>query len=423
MSMLAVWKRRVPLGAFFVANLISYVGDRLTGLAIPWFVLQTTGSIEKTGITAFFSTAPTIVAALLSAPLIDKLGYKRTSVIGDIASGVGTLLIPLLYYTVGLAFWQLQVLVFLGGILKVPGATARFALMPDLGKDAGMRMERVNAIGDGLSRVSGLLGAPLAALLIIWIGASNLLWVDACSFLLSALLIGLAVRHTPPVVHQKKEEGSMLAGVRFVAKNKLMLSIVLPIMVTNLLDAGLSAVAWPVYAKEVWGSVLPLGLLSATFGGCAFASTLLFGAFGHRFPRRWTFALCMVGIGLRFWALGLVLPIPVLVMLFALNGLFVGPVNPIAMTVEQEIIPPKLRARVFSVLSAGYMGGIPLGGLVAGYLISWLSLIPAIFTMGGGYLLATGSMLVNPALKKMDEKPQGIESEVQEEMEATVQVK
>src|SRR5579859_1258210 len=188
-----LWKARVPLYAFFAANLISFVGDRLTLLAIPWFVLQTTGSIVKTCITAFFVTLPSILAAFLSGLLVDRLGYKRTSIFGDIASGVSTLLIPLLYVTIGLAFWQLLVLVFLGGLLKAPGETARYSLLPDLGREAQMRMERVNAIGDGLTRVSGLLGAPLAAVLIVLMGPSNLLWVDAASFFISAILIGLVV--------------------------------------------------------------------------------------------------------------------------------------------------------------------------------------------------------------------------------------
>ncbi len=68
--------KRTPLFAFFAANLISYVGSYLTGLAIPWFVLETTGSVEKTGITAFFTALPTILSAFLSGPVIDRLGYK-----------------------------------------------------------------------------------------------------------------------------------------------------------------------------------------------------------------------------------------------------------------------------------------------------------------------------------------------------------
>ncbi|MDQ6661822.1 MAG: MFS transporter, partial [Chloroflexota bacterium] len=341
--------------------------------------------------------------------LVDRLGYKRTSVIGDIASGVSTALIPLLYHTIGLPFWQLLVLVFLGGLLKAPGETARSSLLPDLGRDATMRMERVNAIGDGLSRVSGLLGAPLAVVLIVLIGASNLLWLDAASFLISALLIGLVVSPTPPTASMKEgtgeSPGALRDGIHFILHNRLLLALIMTTTITNLLDNALFSVALPVYARQIWGSVLPIGILSATFGGCAFLSTLLFGAFGHRLPRRMTFSLCFIAIGVRFWALAFQLPFPLLIAIYVLNGLAVGPINPIASTVEQEVIPGDMRARVFGAAAAGSLAGIPIGGLVGGYLIAWIGLLPALFAMGACYLLVTSSLLINPALKDMKRQP------------------
>ena len=42
-------RTRLPLYAFYTGNAISYVGDMLTFLAVPWFVLQTTGSVTQTG--------------------------------------------------------------------------------------------------------------------------------------------------------------------------------------------------------------------------------------------------------------------------------------------------------------------------------------------------------------------------------------
>src|SRR5689334_18248724 len=93
--------------ALFAGNLISLVGDMLTLLAIPWFVLQTTGSVVQAGITGFFSALPMVFSSFFGSAFVDRLGYKRTSVSGDILSGLTILLIPLLYHTGGLAFWQL----------------------------------------------------------------------------------------------------------------------------------------------------------------------------------------------------------------------------------------------------------------------------------------------------------------------------
>ena len=190
--------RRVPLFALFTANTISFAGDVLMFIAIPWFVLQTTGSVAKTGIAAFFETLPTFISAFFGSALVDRLGYKRMSVVSDITSCIGVALIPLLYHAAGLAFWQLLVLVFLAGFFQAPGSTARSSLVPDLAPLARMPLERANAASDGIRRVSTFIGAPLAGILIAITGTSNLLWLDAISFAISAALIGLAVPHEPP---------------------------------------------------------------------------------------------------------------------------------------------------------------------------------------------------------------------------------
>ena len=44
---------RAPLIAFLVANVVSICGTRVSAIAIPWFVLTTTGSPVKTGIVAW----------------------------------------------------------------------------------------------------------------------------------------------------------------------------------------------------------------------------------------------------------------------------------------------------------------------------------------------------------------------------------
>src|ERR1051325_9128993 len=106
----------LPLYSLFTANAISLVGNVFTLIAIPWFVLQTTGSATKTGITGFFNILPVVLAGFLGGTIVDRLGYKRTSIISDLASGVTTAVVPMLYFTVGLQFWELMVLVFLGAL-------------------------------------------------------------------------------------------------------------------------------------------------------------------------------------------------------------------------------------------------------------------------------------------------------------------
>lgn len=400
-------RQRLPLFTLFAASAISYVGDYLTLIAIPWFVLSTTGSITKTGITAFFSTIPIVLSAFFGSAVVDKLGYKRTSVISDIASAVSVALIPLLYSTIGLAFWQLLILVFLGGLLKSPGDTARTAMVPELVETAQMHMERANAINDGVSRISGLIGAPLAGILIAIIGTSNLLWLDGASFAVSALLIGILIPSTLVRTQVKEKTDSNYwadigSGIRFIRRDSLILAIVVTVFVTNLVDNSFFFVIEPAYIKQVFNSPLPLGLISAALGGAGFVGTIIFGAIGHRLPRRLTFGIAFtIGGALRFWVF-LVPILPLLLAVHIVAGLAIGAINPLIDTIKFERVPKEMRARVFGTIRAGAFIGIPLGTASSGYVATLLGLRTTIIVMGAVYLLATLSLLVNPALKAMD---------------------
>ena len=402
--------RRLPIMALFVANTISSVGNVLTFLAIPWFVLQITRSYALMGLTAFMSASSAIISTFFGSLFVDRLGYKRASVVSDVASCLGVLLIPLCYQVFGLAFWTLLVLVFLSGLPKAPGGVARDSMVPDLAALAQMSLERTNAMIDSARRISSFIGAPLAGFLIVLLGTSNLLWCDAVSFFISALLIALTVptfalheRHK-----SKEQQGTYLSrlgeDLRFLGKQQVILTLVFTVMVTELLDAADSTVITPVYVKQVFGNPIVLGLLWGIFGGMAFLGTIIFGAIGHRLPRQLTFGLCFMLVGLRFWSMAFYLPLWMLIGVFALAGLAVGPLNPLILTAQQRLIPAEMRARILSIVSAGYMAGTPLGGLLGGGLITWLGLTSSLFVIAVGYLLATSSLLVNPKLRSLDRR-------------------
>lgn len=401
--------RRGAVYAFFTANIISSVGSRLTLLAIPWFVLQTTGSIAQMGITAFFSTAPVIISAFLGSALVDRLGFKRASVVSDIVSGIAVGIIPLLADTVGLAFWLLLVLVFLGGLLKVPGQTARSSLLPDLAERAKLRLERANALADGINDLASFLGAPLAALLIIWIGTKHLLWLDAASFFISAFLICWLVPATPAMIMATTQKtGSYFsqlgAGIHFIFRNSVLFAIIVTVMITNLFDQALSAVLAPAYIQHVFHSPIPLGWINGSLAGCSFVGTLIFGALGHRLSRRLAFNLGFILSGAaRFWIL-LVPFLPLLVAVYAIAGFGLAPLNPLIHTVLQEQVPKEMRARVFGVTTAGAYLGIPLGAVLGASLATWIGMQTSLLLLGALYLATTLSLLVNPALKKIEKE-------------------
>lgn len=420
-------RRRLPLYGLYAANAVSGTGDVLMFLAVPWFVLQTTGSVAQTGITAFFSTGAVALSAVLGSAVVDRLGFQRASVASDVASMLGVALIPLLYVTVGLPFWTLLALVFVAGLLTTPGATARSSLIPDLARLAGVRLERATAAADGMTRLSRFVGAPLAGILIAVIGTSNLLWIDAATFAFSALAAGLAVpaRLAPtsassdeapapqPQDTEKQEPASsvtepsrgyfarLAGGFVFLWRDPWLRGATLVVLITNMLDAGQSAVLAPAFVKQVYGNAVILGAMVAAFGGAAFVGTVAFGAVGHRLPRGLTLGLSFtLGGASRFFWIVLLAPYPVaMIAVQAVCGFFIGQVNPLFDTIAYERVPAAMRARVFGALTAGAMLGAPLGGLFAGLLAPAIGVEPSMLVFGTIYTVATLSLLLNPRLR------------------------
>ena len=108
------------MAALLAANVISVAGGAMSLVALPWFVLATTGSTVLTGIAAVCETLPVIGSSLVAGAVVDRLGAKRTRVASDAVSAGAVLAIPVLHAGVGIAYWQILVLVAVNGALRTP---------------------------------------------------------------------------------------------------------------------------------------------------------------------------------------------------------------------------------------------------------------------------------------------------------------
>lgn len=384
-------RTRAPLLGLLFANGVSIMGNSFTLFAIPLFVLETTGSASKTGLAAGVSTLPIIVSAAFSGTVADRVGFRRTSILADLLSAVIVVLLPLLHHTVGVEYWQILVLVFLRSFLTTPGETARGALLPDLTVTAGTTLERGTGAYDAVSRGARMLGYPLAGLIIVLIGAPNMLFLDAGTFVVSALLVARFVPTPPPAERERTRYlADLREGLAYLKRDSTVRSLVLLCLVTNMLDAGFGGVMMPFYVDEVLGDRRVLGLVVGVGAGAALAGALLFSAFGQRLPRRTSFTIAYLMCGApRFFAVALDLPVVALVSVWLVSGVFTGTLNPIMDTAIFDRVPAALRARVWGVVIAACTAAIPVGGVVAGFAVERFGIGPTVTAFGTAYLLAT----------------------------------
>ncbi len=394
--------------ALLTANAVSMSGNVATLVAIPWFVLQTTGSAARTGVVAAAGLVPIVVSGFIGGALVDRLGYRRASIVADLASSGAVAAIPLLHATVGLAFWQLLVLVFLGGLLDAPGVTARASLLPDVASDARWSLERASGALAVVERASRLAGAPLAGLLIAATSATSVLWIDAASFLISAAIVAFGVPRRARVPDAAPGEPTsyireLREGFTFLREDRTLFALVAVLTLTNMLDS-VSMVALPVYAEEVYGSAVSLGLMMGVVGAGSVVGALAFSAVGDRVSRRRVFVWGFAGVTVWYPVAALFPPLGVLLVAKTLAGISSGPLNPVIDTVFFERVPDGLRGRVFGVVSASAWLAMPLGVLVAGPAIEWAGLRATLVVTGALYLGVVLATMKLPSLRGLDDR-------------------
>ena len=396
--------RRRGLVALLGAEVVSAVGTRMSALALPWFVLATTGSATQAGIVAFVEMLPYVLASAAGGPLIDRIGGRRFSIGADAVSALAVAAIPLFHERIG--FSGLLVLVGLAGGLRGFGDTAKHAVYPRVAEASGVEMTRAASLQDGLSRLATLLGAPAGGVLIAVLDAPAVLLFDAATFAVAAVLV-VAVRVGPaPAPEAEESYGRALrAGLDFVRRDRLAGAIILMLLATNLFDAAYQSVLLPLWATVIGSSVV-LGFAGAAFGVGAVLGNVVFTAIAPRAPRWVLFTLgFLVGGAPRFIAAGLSNEVWLIYAVAFVAGLALAAVNPILGAVMYERIPPHMVARVQGVATAVSWGGIPLGGLIGGAVAGAVGVRWAMLSVGALYLAVSLAPLIWPVWRELDARP------------------
>lgn len=410
--------RRRFIVPFLAGNTISLLGNTLTLVALPWFVLETTGSAGRTGLVGTAFALPALLAGLLGGVVIDRIGGRRMSVIADIVSGLSVAAIPILHHTVGLPFWLLLVLVFFGAMLDIPGLTARRTMLPGLAERSGMPMETMNSAYEMSDGVAVIAGPVLAGFLIAWIDASNVLLIDAATFAASAVLIGLFTPDVRPdedgvVAEAPAEAGgnrigealaSIRVGLQFILHDRLLLALALVLVIVNFFNGAVFNVVLPVLVRDRYGDATHLGFVLAAFGIGSLIGAAVYGAVGAQVRHaRWAIWFAgMVAVAALRWAFVPDLPVVMLAACMLVVGLLSGPVNPLLVTVRFERIPVSLRGRVFASFAALASLADPLGMAGTGGAISRFGLDRTLFAIAAMFTLLVAIVPFVPVLRTMN---------------------
>ncbi|ARE74911.1 hypothetical protein B6R96_13900 [Streptomyces sp. Sge12] len=397
-------RRRWGIYVLLGAVAVSSVGEAMMVVAVPWFVLQTTGSVAQTGILVALGAVASGAVGFVSGPLVDRWGFRATAVLSYAVGGIGAACIPVMHALDMLNFPTLAALVVAANVLDIPASAAVTGLVPELAEDAGMPLERGNALLSGVHQVAQLCGPPLGGAAVALLGVADVLLIDAVACLAAAaLILGwlTAGRARPAGRPAAPYLSELRSGLRTLREHRLLRTVAASGTAFNGLDSGLAGVVLVTYAYQHLGSATSLGILLTAFGLGAVAGTVGYAVVGHRLGARRVYLGSGLAVALLIGALAALPSLPVGAALLALLGAFAAPVGPVRTGVLQRSVPREQYGRVTAAVDTAGLVAVPLGASLTVVMVGAVGLRPAIVTLACGYLLVVACCWAAPALRGM----------------------
>ena len=357
--------KRRAISALVLAETISVLGTRMTYLALPWFVLVTTGSPSKMSLVLAAEILPMAILGVPSGALVQRLGSRTTMLVSDLARAPILASIPLLYAAGILHFWLLLAIVALLGAFAPPYFAAQRTILPELVGEDETRMSQANSSIEGGNALAALLGPALAGALIPFLGAPNVLYVDAATYLVAfVLVLGFVPRRKAvgrgcPARCARRACGSSCrtsSSAHSPRRSRCSDS--------SLPGCPQGSPCTPTTSST--GSSWIAGLFYAALGAGAVVGSVLAVFVVRKVPPLRLAAFGILAFSIPLWVLPFLPPWPVVFGALFLATLFTPLVNGPTLGVLTSRTPVDLRPKVMTAAISANTLAAPLGFIVAG---------------------------------------------------------
>lgn len=383
----------------WAGSAISAVGDQFYLVALPWVVLQLTGSAVAVGTILMAVAIPRALLMLFGGALTDRISARKILMSTASARTLLVTVIGFLLWWHLLQLWQLYVLGFFFGVADAFAWPAATTLLPSLVKRE--QLVAANSVFQTTGQLTTTVAPAPAGLLIKALGTAWAFFIDAISFLF--IIAALWRLPDPPKGASAARPPlwrSILDGIAYVRRDVPLRSLMLVAAMLNFCISGPMGVGLPYLVKTKFGSAAAYGLVISAMAAGGLIGALLAGIL--KIKRRGLLLLgaCVV-ISVGIASIGLLGHLWLIAAVLLILGSSAGVANVHIAAWIQQRIDATVRGRVFSVLMLANFGLIPVSLAVAGLLIAWnLKLM---------FLIAGVSMLLITAFGASQEQVRAIE--------------
>jgi MFS family permease len=369
----------------WAGSAISALGDQFYLVALPWVVLQLTGSAVAVGTILMAVAIPRAVLMLFGGALTDRISARKIMMSAASARTFLVTAIGFLLWFGVLRLWELYVLGFAFGVADAFSWPAASTLLPSLVKRE--QLVAANSVFQTTGRLTTIAAPAPAGIVIKALGTAWAFFIDAISF----LFIIAALWRLPDPPQAQAAAGkppvwrSILDGINYVRRDVPLRSLMLLAAMLNFCTSGPMGVGLPYLTKTKFGSPAAYGIVVSAAAAGGLLGALLAGIWKIR--RRGALLLgacvvisgCLAAMGLP----GQLWQIAALLLVMAGSA---GVANVHIASWIQQRVDAAVRGRVLSVLMLAGFGLLPVSMAVAGLLIAW--------NMQWMFILAGASMLL-----------------------------
>ena len=384
---------------FFMGQSISLIGTWMQRVALPWLVFHMTGNIFLVGVVSFAAQIPAFLLASFAGVMSDRWNKYRIIITTQSLSMVQAIILTILFYSGSIAIWNIIVLSIIMGCINafdIPARQSFYIQMvgkSDLGNAIALNSSMVNS--------ARLLGPSIAGILIATAGEGMCFLINGASYMVvivSLLSMRISLKRNPKKEVQVMKE--LKEGFAYVFGFAPIRSVILLLALVSLMGMPYN-ILMPDFAKTVlkgdahtYGFLMGASGLGALSGAIYLAWRKDISGMG----RLIAMAAGIFGSGLIILSFSRMFSLSLILMVIAGFGMMLQIAS--SNTLIQTVTDDDKRGRVMSFYAMAFMGIMPFGSLMEGWIARdigtpWMMFIGGAACIAGGILFARKLPVIN----------------------------
>lgn len=393
---------------YWTARTVSFLGDGMMSVALPWQVYELSNSTTAMGLVGGLETAAILAFVLLGGVASDRLERKKVIIVADVVRAAAAGAVGVLAITGDLQLWHLGVMAAVFGLGQAFAGPAFGSIVPQLVPD-DLLVQANSALFTVNPLAFLFVGPALGGFTIAVAGTGVAFLLDATSFVVGALAIALIAARPAARVLDQGDRRTIVQDIResyrYVRRRTWLWGTMLWELLVLPLAWGPYVVLLPFFVKnELGGDAHDLGLVFSAGGASSVLAALLVSQVG--LPRRHiAFMYAVFGLGavdLGIYALTNA-TWQAMVVAFVSSCGWTGGI--IAWnTLLQRTVPAQILGRVRSLDWLAATALVPFSFVIVGPLADWVGVRPVMVGCGVLGAVFTVAAFLLPGMRETEGK-------------------